>query len=57
MEAARLYGLERIKEGSTGKYEYYLGGIPVVDLATMNCRLSHGSFNYILTPLQHQRQR
>ncbi|KAF4435430.1 hypothetical protein FACUT_7171 [Fusarium acutatum] len=36
MEAARLYGLERVKEGSTGKYEYYLGGIPVVDLATMN---------------------
>ncbi|KAF9774392.1 autophagy protein 14 [Fusarium sp. DS 682] len=36
MEAARLYGLERIREGSTGKYEYYLGGIPVVDLSTMN---------------------
>ncbi|KAH7256485.1 UV radiation resistance protein and autophagy-related subunit 14-domain-containing protein [Fusarium tricinctum] len=36
MEAARLYGLERVKEGSSGKYEYYLGGIPVVDLTGMN---------------------
>ncbi|KAM0222678.1 hypothetical protein ACHAQD_003872 [Fusarium lateritium] len=36
MEAARLYGLERVKEGSPGKYEYYLGGIPVVDLTGMN---------------------
>ncbi|KAF4443553.1 hypothetical protein F53441_11408 [Fusarium austroafricanum] len=36
MEAARLYELERVKEGSTGKYEYHLGGIPVVDLTGMN---------------------
>ncbi|KAF5658316.1 hypothetical protein FHETE_9970 [Fusarium heterosporum] len=36
MEAARLYGLERVKQDSPGKYEYYLGGIPVVDLAGMN---------------------
>ncbi|KAJ4271446.1 autophagy protein 14 [Fusarium torreyae] len=35
MEAARLYGLNRVK-GSAGKYEYYLGGIPVVDLTAMN---------------------
>jgi seryl-tRNA synthetase len=40
MEAARLYGLERVKEGSSGKYEYYLGGIPVVDLTGMNCEIS-----------------
>ncbi|KAF4951917.1 hypothetical protein FGADI_7139 [Fusarium gaditjirri] len=36
MEVARLYGLGCVKEGSIGKYEYYLGGIPVIDLATMN---------------------
>jgi seryl-tRNA synthetase len=40
MEAARLYGLERVKEGSSGKYEYYLGGISVVDLTGMNCEIS-----------------
>ncbi|KAM0399631.1 hypothetical protein ACHAQC_002910 [Fusarium culmorum] len=36
IEAAQLYGLKRIKEGSPSKYEYYLGGIPVVDLTAMN---------------------
>ncbi|XEU98157.1 hypothetical protein FSHL1_003444 [Fusarium sambucinum] len=36
IEAAQLYGLKRTKEGSTSKYEYYLGGIPVVDLTAMN---------------------
>ncbi|KAF4967309.1 hypothetical protein FSARC_5139 [Fusarium sarcochroum] len=35
MEAARLYGLDRVK-GPSGKYEYSLGGIPVVDLTAMN---------------------
>lgn len=41
IEAAQLYGLKRIKEGSPSKYEYYLGGIPVVDLTAMNCELRH----------------
>ncbi|KAF5027581.1 hypothetical protein F66182_323 [Fusarium sp. NRRL 66182] len=40
MEAARLYGLNRIKTGSPGSYEYRLGGIPVVDLTGMNCEVS-----------------
>ncbi|KAM5355415.1 hypothetical protein ACJ41O_002061 [Fusarium nematophilum] len=36
MEAARLYGLQRIKTGSPAQYGYHLGGIPVVDLTGMN---------------------
>jgi hypothetical protein len=35
MEAAKLYGLRRVKKGSS-RYEYKLGGIDVVDLASMN---------------------
>jgi len=34
-EAAKLYGLKRIKKGSS-KYEYKLGGIDVIDLMSMN---------------------
>ncbi|KEZ42224.1 Uncharacterized protein SAPIO_CDS6076 [Scedosporium apiospermum] len=34
-EAAKLYGLKRIKKGSS-KYEYKLGGIDVIDLTSMN---------------------
>jgi chromosome segregation ATPase len=37
-EAVRLYGLKRIaKKGSTGRYEYYLGKISIVDLTSMDC--------------------
>lgn len=35
MEAARLYGLRRVKKGSS-RYEFKIGGIEVIDLATMN---------------------
>lgn len=35
MEAAKLYGLRRVKKGSS-RYEYKLGGIEVIDLASMN---------------------
>lgn len=35
MEAARLYGLRRVKKGPS-KYEFRLGGIEVVDMASMN---------------------
>ncbi|CAM1504519.1 Fc.00g021100.m01.CDS01 [Cosmosporella sp. VM-42] len=35
-EAARLYGLKRTKKASSGRYEYYLGRVPVVDLTAMN---------------------
>lgn len=35
MEAARLYGLRRVKKGSS-RYEFKIGGIEVVDLASMN---------------------
>ncbi|KAH6609364.1 hypothetical protein Trco_002710 [Trichoderma cornu-damae] len=36
-EAVRLYGLRRApKRGSTGRYEYSLGRIPIVDLANMD---------------------
>lgn len=37
-EAARLCGLKRVKKGSPSHYEYYLGGLPVVDLTNMNCK-------------------
>lgn len=37
-EAVRLYGLRRTpKKGSTGRYEYSLGRIPIVDLTSMDC--------------------
>ncbi|KAL7791312.1 UV radiation resistance protein and autophagy-related subunit 14 domain-containing protein [Trichoderma ceciliae] len=36
-EAVRLYGLRRVpKKGSTGRYEYSLGRIPIVDLTSMD---------------------
>ncbi|PKS09850.1 hypothetical protein jhhlp_004473 [Lomentospora prolificans] len=35
MEAAKLYGLRRIKKGAS-KYEFRLGGIDVIDLTSMN---------------------
>lgn len=37
-EAVRLYGLKRVaKKGITGRYEYSLGRIPIVDLTSMDC--------------------
>ncbi|KAF7559389.1 hypothetical protein G7046_g4766 [Stylonectria norvegica] len=36
MEAARLYGLKRVRKGSAGRYEYQLGKVAVVDLTTMS---------------------
>lgn len=37
MEAAKLYGLRRIKKGASPlRYEYRLGGLEVVDLGSMN---------------------
>ncbi|KAH7320042.1 UV radiation resistance protein and autophagy-related subunit 14-domain-containing protein [Stachybotrys elegans] len=35
-EAAMLYGLERFQSSPNGRYEYYLGKLPVVDLSGMN---------------------
>ena len=35
MEAAKLYGLRRVKKGPS-RYDFRLGGIDVVDLASMN---------------------
>lgn len=36
-EAVRLYGLKRVtKKGGTGRYEYHLGKIPIVDLTSMD---------------------
>lgn len=35
-EAVRLYGLKRTKKGSTGRYDYHIGRVPVLDLATMD---------------------
>ncbi|KAF5007673.1 hypothetical protein FDECE_6009 [Fusarium decemcellulare] len=49
MEAARLYGLGRVKKGSPPRYEYQLGGIPVVDLTGMNS----SSPEMISTSLSH----
>ncbi|KAF4905666.1 Autophagy-related protein 14 [Colletotrichum viniferum] len=36
MEAAKLYGLRRIKKGSSARYEYKIGGVDVIDLSSMN---------------------
>lgn len=54
MEAAKLYGLRRVKRGSS-RYEYKLGGIDVIDLASMNsmpcpCRV-HRSVGQLLPSL------
>ncbi|XP_044719932.1 vacuolar sorting and autophagy-related subunit [Hirsutella rhossiliensis] len=35
-EAVRLYGLKRTKKGSTGRYDYHIGRVPVVDLTSMD---------------------
>lgn len=37
-EAAKLYGLRRVKKSNSNRYEYYLGKLPVVDLTDMNCK-------------------
>lgn len=39
MEAAKLYGLRRIKKGSSARYEYKIGGVDVIDLSSMNGKL------------------
>lgn len=36
-EAIRVYGLKRTRKGATGRYEYHIGKIPVVDLTSMDC--------------------
>ncbi|KAF9875689.1 hypothetical protein CkaCkLH20_06621 [Colletotrichum karsti] len=36
MEAAKLYGLRRIKKGSSSRYDYKIGGVDVIDLSSMN---------------------
>ena len=46
MAAAKLYGLTRVRESPSSKYEYHLGGIPVVDLTAMNCELYRMVFKY-----------
>ncbi|GJC88369.1 autophagy-related protein 14 [Colletotrichum liriopes] len=35
-EAAKLYGLRRVKKGSSSRYEYKIGGVDVVDLSSLN---------------------
>jgi predicted RNase H-like nuclease (RuvC/YqgF family) len=41
MEAAKLYGLRRTKKSaSSSRYDYKIGGVDVVDLATLNCTFS-----------------
>ncbi|KAL0935135.1 uncharacterized protein CTRU02_209726 [Colletotrichum truncatum] len=36
MEAAKLYGLRRIKKGSSSRYDFKIGGVDVIDLSSMN---------------------
>lgn len=57
MAAAKLYGLTRVRESPSSKYEYHLGGIPVVDLTAMNCKLYHMVSKYFTDIPQHQHQR
>lgn len=37
-EAVKLYGLKRIRKGGSGRYEYVLGRLPIVDLRDMECK-------------------
>lgn len=39
-EAIRLYGLKRSRKGSSGRYEYQIGRVPIVDLTAMDCRVN-----------------
>jgi Vacuolar sorting 38 and autophagy-related subunit 14 len=41
MEAAKLYGLRRKSKGASGQYEYQIGQIEIIDLASMNSTFSH----------------
>lgn len=50
MEAARLYGLKRVRKGPSGRHEYHIGRIPVVDLTGMNCK-SRNSKVFLTIPL------
>lgn len=43
-EAVKLYGLKRVRKGSTSRYDYYLGRLPVIDLVTMECKSICRSF-------------
>lgn len=36
MEAAKLYGLRRVKKGSSSRYDFKIGGVDIVDLSSMN---------------------
>lgn len=36
-EAIRLYGLKRARKGGSGRYEYQLGRVPIIDLTAMDC--------------------
>lgn len=38
-EAIKLYGLRRTKKNSPGRYEYFLGRLPVLDITTMDSKL------------------
>ncbi|GAB0131897.1 hypothetical protein EsDP_00000351 [Epichloe bromicola] len=35
-EALKLYGLRRTKKGGSGRYDYHLGKVPIIDLAGMD---------------------
>ncbi|KAG6015753.1 hypothetical protein E4U54_003014 [Claviceps lovelessii] len=39
-EAVRLYGLRRTKKAGSACYDYYLGRVPIFDLAAMDCMSS-----------------
>ena len=45
-EAARLYGLKRSRKGSSQRYEYHIGRVPVVDLTAMNCMVPFHFYLY-----------
>ncbi|KAJ3495569.1 hypothetical protein NLG97_g3302 [Lecanicillium saksenae] len=48
-EAVKLYGLKRTRKGSSGRYEYLLGRLPIVDLSNMESQ----SPEVISTSLAH----
>lgn len=57
-EALKLYGLGRTKEGGSGRYNYHLGKVPIIDLAGMDCVFAsdpHLLCSQIVLPLTFQK--
>ncbi|KFG78438.1 hypothetical protein MANI_012168 [Metarhizium anisopliae] len=45
-QAIRLYGLKRTKKAGSSRYDYQLGRVPIIDLASMDCVSVGDSSNF-----------